>query len=131
MAFLPNQFLSNIMAKEGLAKPSRFQVILPIPTYVGNFIGQNVFEQLLNLPKPERAKVLARTNNRFRLTHRLLVICHYNVKPQNFQANKLLLLTKRFMVQQSRYHIRHNTLKSVCLSCVQMISMNVNCLTAG
>ena len=50
MAFLPNQFLSNIMAKEGLATPSRFQVILPIPTYVGNFIGQNVFEQLLNLP---------------------------------------------------------------------------------
>jgi hypothetical protein len=38
------------MAKEGLAKPSRFQVLLPIPKYVGEFVGQNVFEQLLNLP---------------------------------------------------------------------------------
>lgn len=50
MAFLPNMFLSNIMAKEGLAKPSRFQVILPIPKYVNEFVSQNVFEKILNLP---------------------------------------------------------------------------------
>lgn len=50
MSFLPNMFLSNVMAKEGLAKPSRFQVILPIPKYVGDFISQNFFEQLLNAP---------------------------------------------------------------------------------
>lgn len=50
MTFLPNQFLSNIRAKEGLAKPSRFQVILPVPTYVGEFIGQNIFEKIVNLP---------------------------------------------------------------------------------
>ena len=50
MAFLPNAFLSNIKAKEGLAKPSRFQVILPIPTYINNFIGQSIFEKILNLP---------------------------------------------------------------------------------
>ena len=50
MAFLPNAFLSNIKAKEGLAKPSRFKVILPIPTYINNFIGQSIFERILNLP---------------------------------------------------------------------------------
>lgn len=50
MAFLPNLFLSNIKAKEGLAKPSRFKVILPIPTYINNFIGQSVFDKILNLP---------------------------------------------------------------------------------
>jgi hypothetical protein len=50
MSFLPNLFLSNIKAKEGLAKTSRFQVILPIPPYINNFIGQNIFEKLLNLP---------------------------------------------------------------------------------
>lgn len=50
MAFLPNAFLSNIKAKEGLAKPSRFKVILPIPPYINNFIGQSIFEKLLNLP---------------------------------------------------------------------------------
>jgi hypothetical protein len=50
MAFLPNAFLSNIKAKEGLAKPSRFKVILPIPTYINNFIGQSIFEKILNLP---------------------------------------------------------------------------------
>ena len=50
MAFLPNAFLSNIKAKEGLAKPNRFQVILPIPPYINNFIGQSIFEKILNLP---------------------------------------------------------------------------------
>lgn len=50
MAFLPNAFLSNIKSKEGLAKPSRFKVILPIPTYINNFIGQSIFEKILNLP---------------------------------------------------------------------------------
>jgi len=30
MAFSPNEFLSNINAKEGLARPARFEVVLPI-----------------------------------------------------------------------------------------------------
>lgn len=50
MAFLPNAFLSNIKAKEGLAKPSRFKVILPLPTYINSFIGQSIFDKILNLP---------------------------------------------------------------------------------
>jgi len=39
MSFAPNLFLSNIKAKDGLARPNRFQVILPIPQYINNFIG--------------------------------------------------------------------------------------------
>lgn len=50
MAFLPNAFLSNIKAKDGLAKPSRFKVIMPIPPYINTFIGQSIFERILNLP---------------------------------------------------------------------------------
>lgn len=50
MSFLPNLFLSNIKAKEGLARPNRFQVILPIPTYINNYVGQSVFEKIVNLP---------------------------------------------------------------------------------
>jgi hypothetical protein len=50
MAFLPNIFLSNINNKGGLAKPNRFQVILPIPRYINEFIGQSVLEQIVNLP---------------------------------------------------------------------------------
>lgn len=50
MAFSPELFLSNIKAKDGLAKPSRFQVILPIPTYISNFVSNGLLEQLLNLP---------------------------------------------------------------------------------
>lgn len=49
MPFLPQSFISNINAKNGLAKPNRFQVILPIPTYINNFIGQSVLEQLVNI----------------------------------------------------------------------------------
>ena len=50
MSFSPQLFLSNIKAKDGLAKPSRFEVILPIPAAVNNNIGNSVIEQLLNLP---------------------------------------------------------------------------------
>jgi hypothetical protein len=50
MAFAPNLFLSNMRAKDGPAKPSRFEVILPIPTYINQFVGQSFFEQLINLP---------------------------------------------------------------------------------
>jgi hypothetical protein len=50
MAFSPNLFLSHVRAKDGLAKPSRFQVILPIPPYIGQSIGNSVIEKILNLP---------------------------------------------------------------------------------
>lgn len=50
MPFLPQEFLSNINNKDGFAKPSRFQVILPIPPYVASFISHSFLEELLNLP---------------------------------------------------------------------------------
>jgi len=50
MSFAPNLFLSNIKAKDGLAKPNRFQVILPIPEYIGNFIESGLLEKIINLP---------------------------------------------------------------------------------
>ena len=50
MSFSPNLFLSHVRAKDGLAKPSRFQTILPIPPYIGRFVGNSVLEKILNLP---------------------------------------------------------------------------------
>jgi hypothetical protein len=50
MSFTPTLFLSNIRAKDGLARPNRFKVILPIPNYIGNFVSTGVLEGLLNLP---------------------------------------------------------------------------------
>jgi hypothetical protein len=50
MSFSPNLFLANINAKEGLAKPSRFEVILPIPQYINQYVGNSVIEKILNLP---------------------------------------------------------------------------------
>lgn len=50
MSFSPNLFLSNIRGKDGLAKPSRFQVILPIPPYINSFIGNSILEKILNFP---------------------------------------------------------------------------------
>lgn len=50
MSFLPQLFLSNIKAKDGLARPNRFEVILPIPPYIGRFVEQSVIERLLNFP---------------------------------------------------------------------------------
>ena len=60
MSFLPQLFLSNIKAKEGLARPSRFQVILPIPSYVNTFISSSILEKLLNLPNSVFSDVTTR-----------------------------------------------------------------------
>lgn len=50
MAFSPNIFLANMKAKGGPAKTNRFQVILPIPSYVSSFIESSLFQKLLNFP---------------------------------------------------------------------------------
>jgi hypothetical protein len=50
MSFSPNLFLSNIRGKDGLAKPSRFEVVLPIPSYINQFVGNSVIEKILNFP---------------------------------------------------------------------------------
>ena len=52
MSFLPQLFLSNIKAKEGLARP--------IPTYVNNFISSSILEKLLNLPNSVFSDVTTR-----------------------------------------------------------------------
>jgi hypothetical protein len=50
MSFSPNLFLSNVRGKDGLAKTSRFEVVLPIPAYINQFVGNSVIEQILNFP---------------------------------------------------------------------------------
>ena len=49
MSFSPNLFLSNIRGKDGLAKTSRFQVVLPIPVNVYK-PNSSIIEKILNLP---------------------------------------------------------------------------------
>jgi hypothetical protein len=50
MSFSPNLFLSHIRSKDGLARPCRFEVILPIPAYIGQSIGNSFLEKVLNFP---------------------------------------------------------------------------------
>ena len=50
MSFSPQLFLTNIKAHDGPAKPSRFEVIIPIPGYINSFVGNSILEQLINLP---------------------------------------------------------------------------------
>ena len=50
MSFSPNLFLSNVRGKDGLAKPSRFEVVLPIPQYINSFVGNSIIEKILNFP---------------------------------------------------------------------------------
>jgi len=50
MSFSPNLFLSNVRGKDGLAKPSRFEVVLPIPSYINSFVGNSIIEKILNFP---------------------------------------------------------------------------------
>jgi hypothetical protein len=50
MSFSPNLFLANIRGKDGLAKPSRFEIILPVPPYINEFVGSSIIEKILNFP---------------------------------------------------------------------------------
>ena len=50
MSFSPNLFLSHMRSKDGPAKPSRFEVVIPIPSYINQFVPNNIIENLLNLP---------------------------------------------------------------------------------
>jgi len=50
MSFSPNLFLSNINGKGGPARTNRFEVILPIPPYIGQSIGNSFLEKVLNFP---------------------------------------------------------------------------------
>jgi hypothetical protein len=63
MSFSPNLFLSNIRAKDGLAKPSRFEVVLPIPPYINQFVGNSVIEKILNFPNSIFSDVSQAINN--------------------------------------------------------------------
>lgn len=48
MAFSPNEFMANAKAHDGFAKNNRFEVMLPIPTYVNSFIGNSILEKMIN-----------------------------------------------------------------------------------
>ena len=52
MSFSPNLFLSNIKGKGGLARPCRYEVIIPIPAYIGQAIGnfQTQFSVMSRMP---------------------------------------------------------------------------------
>lgn len=50
MAFTPNSFLAHMRAMGGPAKTNRFEVLLPIPRYIGDFIGDSDLNKLLNAP---------------------------------------------------------------------------------
>ena len=50
MSFSPNLFLSHMKSKDGPAKPSRFEVVIPLPTYISNFVPNNIIENILNAP---------------------------------------------------------------------------------
>ena len=65
MSFSPNLFLSNVRAKDGLAKPSRFEVVLPIPSYINSFIGNSILEKILNFPNSIFSDVSTAINSAF------------------------------------------------------------------
>lgn len=65
MSFSPNLFLSNVRGKDGLAKPSRFEVVLPIPPYINQSIGNSIIEKILNFPNSIFADVSDAISNAF------------------------------------------------------------------
>lgn len=64
MAFLPGAFLSNVNRFDGLAKPSRFRVLLPVPLYVKNFFEMSFFDDISTLEEPYPYNSVGRTIER-------------------------------------------------------------------
>lgn len=64
MSFSPNLFLSNINGKGGPARSNRFEVILPIPPYIGQSIGNSFLEKVLNFPNSIFSDVSDAINSR-------------------------------------------------------------------
>ena len=50
MTFTVNSFYAHMKAMGGIAKPSRFEVLLPIPPYINNYISSTTWSNLANLP---------------------------------------------------------------------------------
>lgn len=48
MAFSPNEFVSNINSKGGLSRSSLFAVVIPIPTYINNFVTYTITDAIEN-----------------------------------------------------------------------------------
>jgi hypothetical protein len=70
MTFSPNQFLANLDAKGGgLAKPSRFQVIVPIPELLSKRFKDTFGSNLSNLAN-DFENVIQRTGNATNVTER-------------------------------------------------------------
>jgi hypothetical protein len=65
MAFSPNLFLANIRSKDGLAKTCRYEVVLPIPPYINSFVGNSIFEKILNFPNSVFSDVSDAINSAF------------------------------------------------------------------
>jgi hypothetical protein len=63
MSFSPQLFLSNIKTKDGLARPSRYEVILPIPQYIDKFIQTSALEKFFNIPNNIIADITADINS--------------------------------------------------------------------
>jgi hypothetical protein len=63
MSFSPQLFLSNIKAKDGLARPSRYEIILPIPEYINKFISSSALEKFFNIPNNIIADITADINS--------------------------------------------------------------------
>jgi len=63
MSFSPNLFLSNISGKGGPARSCRFEVILPIPPFIGQSIGNSFLEKVLNFPNSVFSDVSDAINN--------------------------------------------------------------------
>jgi hypothetical protein len=50
MSFTPSLFFAHIRGKGGPAKPCRFQVVIPVPLAVSNYIQNSIFEKIVNFP---------------------------------------------------------------------------------
>jgi hypothetical protein len=50
MSFSPNIFMANMKSKGGPARPSRFELILPIPPYISQFIENGILSRIANFP---------------------------------------------------------------------------------
>jgi len=63
MSFTPQAFLSNLNVHNGPAKASKFEVIIPIPSYLSTFVNNSIVESLSTLPGRAYTDAVYLSNN--------------------------------------------------------------------
>ena len=109
MSFSPSFFLSNVNAKAGLARTNRFEVIIPIPTYLNRFVSLSQLDDLFNLPNSIFTSVVRTLNGESEQSSNPQVSRYLALQCETAELPGKSLLTNEARVYGPSYKVPYQT----------------------